>query len=149
MDMTVTALPVQAAAPTVAAAVTAPVVRQGARFALIGSAGTVLQLLVYVGLTDTLGVTLAGVASWVLSTLATNLAHRVFTFGVRSKNNAASDLTVAFVTCLIGLGLTTLVTTATASLSVLTALIALVGANVVAGSARFVFLRWWLARRTV
>lgn len=146
--MTVTALPVQAAAP-VSAAVTAPVVRQGARFAVIGSAGTVLQLLVYVGLTDTLGATLAGVASWVLATVATNLAHRVFTFGVRSKENAAGDLTVAFLTCLIGLGLTTLVTTVTASFAVTTALVALVGANIVAGSARFVFLRWWLARRAV
>jgi putative flippase GtrA len=56
---------------------------------------------------------------------------------------------VAFLTCLIGLGLTTLVTTVTASFAVTSALVALVGANIVAGSARFVFLRWWLARRAL
>ncbi|MTD14554.1 hypothetical protein GIS00_11415 [Nakamurella sp. YIM 132087] len=125
---------------------TAALLRQGVRFAAVGGAGTVLQLLLYVALTGPLGTTLAGVASWTAATVATNLAHRAFTFGVHRKESAGADQLVAFVTCLLGLALTTAVTATVPEDATTTALIALLMANAVAGIARFVILRRWMTR---
>ena len=123
--------------------------RQGVRFAVVGTAGTAVQLALYLVALGPLGATLAGATSWVVSTILTNLAQRALTFGRRTRRDAGRDHTLSFATSLTGLGLVTLVTTATADLPVTAALGAIVGCNVAVGVARFFLLRTWFGRRRV
>jgi putative flippase GtrA len=124
-------------------------VAQAVRFAAVGTAGTALQLALYGVTTSPLGATDAAVLSWVVSTLATNLAHRAVTFRTAGQRGALADQLVAFATCLIGLLLTTAVAQAIPTDDSAVASAALVGANVLAGVARFLVLHWWAGRHQV
>jgi len=118
---------------------------QGVRFTAIGSAGTVLQLGLYAATSAFLGAQVASVASWLISTLVTNAAHRAVTFGVRGAARNRSDQIAAFVTCLVGLLITSIVLAELPDATGTSGVIAILAVNTVVGAARFVGMRWWLS----
>ncbi len=117
---------------------------QGLRFFLIGSTGTALQLGLYALSATLVGVQVAAVASWLVSTLATNAAHRAFTFGVRGNQRNRTDQIAAFITCLVGLVVTSAVLDEVPEAAWITGVAAILVVNTVVGAARFVGMRWWL-----
>ena len=128
-------------------AVAAPVAsltRQGSRFTVIGSAGTGLQLGLYAVLAAVVGAQIASAVSWLLSTLVTNRVHRALTFEVREHEHSRSDQTVAFVTSLAGLGITSIVLAQLADAGGLAGVLAILAVNTAVGAGRFFGLRWWL-----
>lgn len=127
-----------------AAAASASLTRQGSRFTIIGSAGTGLQLGLYAVLAAVIGAQIASAVSWLLSTLVTNRFHRALTFQVHEHEHSGSDQTVAFMTSLAGLGLTSIVLADLADASGLAGLIAILAVNIAVGAGRFFGLRWWL-----
>lgn len=134
------------AAPAVppAAAPTSSLTRQGSRFTVIGSAGTGLQLGLYAVLAAVVGAQIASAISWLLSTLVTNRFHRALTFQIHEHEHNGSDQTVAFVTSLAGLGITSLVLAGLADADGLAGLVAILAVNSAVGAGRFFGMRWWL-----
>ncbi len=130
--------------------VTAPIVEsgsisgQGVRFFLIGSTGTALQLGLYAVSAALIGAQVASVASWLISTLVTNAAHRAFTFGVRGTERNRSDQVAAFLTCLVGLLVTSLVLAELPNATGIAGVLAILAVNTVVGAGRFFGMRWWL-----
>jgi putative flippase GtrA len=122
----------------------ASLTRQGSRFTMVGSAGTGLQLGLYAVLAAVIGAQIASAISWLLSTLVTNRVHRALTFQVHEHAHSRSDQTVAFMTSLAGLGLTSIVLADLADASGLAGLIAILAVNIAVGAGRFFGLRWWL-----
>ena len=118
---------------------------QGLRFFLIGSAGTALQLGLFAGSSWVVGAQVASVASWLISTLVTNAAHRAVTFGVRGAERNRSDQVAAFLTCLVGLLITSLVLAELPDADGISDLVAILAVNTVVGAARFGGMRWWLS----
>jgi putative flippase GtrA len=139
--MTQSTSTLDAAGPAASASLT----RQGSRFTVVGSAGTGLQLGLYAVLVALIGAQIASAVSWLLSTLVTNRVHRALTFGVHQHEHSRSDQTVAFMTSLAGLGLTSIVLADLADASGLAGLIAILVVNIAVGAGRFFGLRWWLA----
>jgi len=130
---------------TRAAVTSGSITGQGARFTAVGSAGTLLQLGLFAASSDLLGAQIASIASWLLSTLATNAAHRALTFGVRGAERNRSDQVVAFLTCVVGLLITSVVLAQLPDADGVSGLIAILAVNTVVGAARFVGMRWWLS----
>jgi putative flippase GtrA len=118
---------------------------QGIRFALVGSAGTGLQLGLYAFSAGFLGAQVASVAAWLLSTLVTNAAHRALTFGVRGGERNRADQFVAFLTCLVGLLITSVVLAQVPDADGTSGIVAILAVNTVVGAARFGGMRWWLS----
>ncbi len=118
---------------------------QGIRFFLIGSTGTALQLGLYAVSATLIGAQVASVASWLISTLVTNAAHRAFTFGVHSNERNRSDQVAAFFTCLVGLLITSVVLAELPNATGLAGVIAILAVNTVVGAGRFFGMRWWLS----
>lgn len=139
----IAAAPAASAGPA-AAATSASLTRQGSRFTIIGSAGTGLQLGLYAVLAAVIGAQIASAVSWLLSTLVTNRFHRALTFQVHEHEHSGSDQTVAFVTSLAGLGLTSIVLADLSDADGLAGLIAILAVNIAVGAGRFFGLRWWL-----
>ena len=133
-----------ATAAVAAVAPPASLTRQGSRFTVVGSAGTGLQLGLYAVLVALIGAQIASAVSWLLSTLVTNRVHRALTFQVHDHEHSGSDQTVAFITSLAGLGLTSIVLADLADASGLAGLIAILAVNIAVGAGRFFGLRWWL-----
>ena len=117
---------------------------QGIRFFLVGSAGTGLQLGLYAASAVFIGAQIASVASWLMSTLATNATHRAVTFGVRGSNRNSADQVAAFITCLVGLVITSVVLAELPNATGLAGVIAILAVNTVVGAGRFFGMRWWL-----
>lgn len=118
---------------------------QGLRFTLVGSAGTGLQLGLYAFAAGFLGAQMASVIAWLLSTLLTNAAHRALTFGVRGGERNSVDQFAAFMTCLVGLSITSVVLAELPDADGMSGVIAILAVNTVVGAARFVGMRWWLS----
>lgn len=118
---------------------------QGVRFFLVGSAGTVLQLGLYAATATFIGPQVASIASWLVSTVVTNAAHRALTFGVRGAQRNRTDQLAAFLTCLVGLLITSLVLAELPDADGISGVIAILAVNTVVGAARFVGMRWWLS----
>ncbi len=118
--------------------------RQGARFFLVGTAGTALQLGLYAATAELSGAQVASVASWLISTLLTNAAHRAVTFGVRGAEKNRSDQLIALLSCVVGLLITSLVLARLPDADGVSGVVAILVVNVIVGAARFGGLRWWL-----
>lgn len=118
---------------------------QGIRFFLVGSAGTILQLGLYAAAAHLIGAQVASVACWLASTLVTNTAHRALTFGVRGNQRNRTDQLVAFLSCLVGLLITSLVLAKLPDADGSSGIIAILAINTAVGAARFVVVRWWLS----
>lgn len=121
------------------------VLAQAVRFVLVGTAGTAAYAALYLQLRMRLADPVALPLAWLVSTLATNLVHRLVTFGVRERRGRAADAVVFLATSLIGLGLTTALLSVTAGAAGQVALI--VVATGVAGVLRFVLMHAWLRVR--
>jgi putative flippase GtrA len=117
---------------------------QGIKFFLVGSAGTGLQLGLYAASAVLIGAQVASIASWLMSTLATNATHRAVTFGVRASARRSADQAAAFITCLVGLLVTSLVLAELPNATGLSGVIAILAVNTVVGAGRFFGMRWWL-----
>ena len=123
---------------------TSSIPRQGARFLFIGSAGTAVQLGLFAASSPAVGVQIASVASWLISTLVTNAAHRAVTFGVRGAASNRVDQLAALLTCLVGLTITSMVLAQLSDATGTSGLIAILAVNAAVGAGRFVGMRWWL-----
>jgi putative flippase GtrA len=134
-----TALP-EVAAPAESGSISG----QGIRFFLVGSAGTGLQLGLYAASAVFIGAQVASIASWLMSTLATNATHRAVTFGVRGSVRNSADQAAAFITCLFGLLVTSVVLAELPDATGLAGVIAILAVNTVVGAGRFFGMRWWL-----
>ena len=118
---------------------------QGLRFVVVGSAGTLLQLGLYASSADLIGAQIASVAAWLVSTLVTNAAHRALTFGVRGGERNRADQFAAFLTCLVGLLITSIVLAHIPDADGASGIIAILAVNSLAGAGRFGGMRWWLS----
>lgn len=136
--------PVPAPASTSRLAPSGSIGGQGLRFLLVGSAGTILQLGLYAVGATFIGVQIASVAAWLVSTLVTNAAHRALTFGVHGAERNRADQFVAFLTCVVGLLITSVVLAELPDADGISGVIAILAVNVTVGGARFAGLRWWL-----
>lgn len=120
------------------------------RFAAIGVASTLANLLLFLLFRTFMGPIWANVAALLLTTIANTAANRRLTFGVRGRQDAAKHQFQGLVVFGLGLGLTTgalallgaLVPGAHHSLEVVT----IVVANLVATVLRFVLFRAWVFR---
>lgn len=137
------AVATEAVAPEAVARV-ASLKRQGSRFTIVGSAGTGLQLGLYAVLVTVIGAQIASALSWLASTVVTNRVHRALTFEVHEHEHNGSDQTVAFVTSLAGLGITSIVLAQLADADGLAGVLAILAVNSAVGAGRFFGLRWWL-----
>lgn len=119
------------------------------RFAGVGSLGMGLYVGLFVlGQQVTTG-PVANVGAWLISTLATNRAHRSLTFGVHERKGAALDQTISLVTSVIALLASTLVLAAFPGTGTVESIAILVAVNVVVGLARFATMRWWIVGHRV
>lgn len=146
-DMTTTSSgsgPAVAADAVTLIAGTPSIGRQGVRFTVIGSAGTGVQLGLYAVISAVIGAQLASIASWFLSTLLTNAAHRAVTFDVHGSGGKRSDQIAAFLTCVVALGLTSFALTRLSDPDGVAGLIAIIAVNTFVGAGRFAGMRWWL-----
>lgn len=132
-------------APSTPVAISGTIRAQGIRFAGVGSAGTILQLGLYAATATFIGAQVASIASWLVSTLVTNATHRAVTFGVHGTRRNRSDQLVAFLTCVVGLLITSLVLSELSDADGLSGVIAILAVNTIVGAARFVGMRWWLS----
>ncbi|MDN5920710.1 MAG: bifunctional glycosyltransferase family 2/GtrA family protein, partial [Pseudonocardia sp.] len=125
---------------------------QLARFAAIGIASTLANLVLFVALRGLMGPIAANVLAMLLCAVANTAANRRFTFGVRGRGGAATHQFQGLIVFGIGLGLTT------GALALLGALVpdahqaaevvTIVVANAVATVLRFVLFRTWVFRRS-
>ncbi len=125
---------------------------QLARFAAIGIASTVANLVLFLALRGLMGAIAANVLALLICAVANTAANRRFTFGVRGRERAATHQFQGLVVFAIGLLLTT---GALALLGILAPgvhtaveVAVIVGANLVATVVRFVLFRSWVFRRT-
>lgn len=123
---------------------------QLARFAAIGVASTVANLLLFLALRGMLGPIAANVVAMLVCAIANTALNRRFTFGVRGRDRAVTHQFQGLVVFGLGLALTT------GALAVLGALApgahlaveaaVIVAANLVATVLRFVLFRSWVFR---
>ena len=135
--------PIEQRAPRGAAR--AGLLAQGLRFLLVGSTGTVAYLVLYLLLTTVFTDLAANAIAWLITTVATNSAHRHVTYGVRSA--MGSDEVVGLVTSLAALGLTTWALALLGGSSGVAGAVALVVVNTAVGTVRFFVMRRWFAGR--
>lgn len=125
---------------------------QLARFAAIGVASTLANLILFVALRGLMGAIAANVLALLICAVANTAANRRFTFGVRGRDGAATHQFQGLIVFGIGLALTT------GALALLGALVpgaqqaaevvTIVVANAVATVVRFVLFRSWVFRRS-
>ncbi|RZT84533.1 GtrA-like protein [Pseudonocardia sediminis] len=125
---------------------------QLARFAAIGVASTLANLILFVALRGLMGAIAANVLALLICAVANTAANRRFTFGVRGRDGAAVHQFQGLIVFGIGLGLTT------GALALLGAfvpgahqaaeVVTIVVANAVATVVRFVLFRSWVFRRS-
>jgi putative flippase GtrA len=123
-------------------------VRQLARFAVIGVISTAVQLGLFLLLRDEVGALTANLVSLVLSTLANTAANRRITFGIRGRAGAGRHQLLA----LVVFGLSLALSTGALGLLELVApaagwsadLIVLLSTNALGAVARFALLRGWV-----
>lgn len=121
-------------------------IAQAARYLAVGSSGMVLYLGAYAAFTMVLSAVASNVVAWVISTVVSNAAHRRVTFGVSGPESARADAAIGMMTSLLGLVLSSVAVTLAASASGPVQLLALLGGSSIAGSTRFLVMRWWLGR---
>ncbi|MCW0213448.1 MAG: GtrA family protein, partial [Pseudonocardia sp.] len=123
---------------------------QLARFAAIGVASTLVNLLLYLMFRTFTGPIAANVVALLLTTVANTAANRRLTFGVRGRDGAARHQFQGLIVFGIGLGLTTgalaLLTMIVPNPGTLPELAVIVAANLVATVIRFVLFRAWVFR---
>lgn len=119
---------------------------QALKFFLIGTGGTLAYAGIYLVLRRAVPQPVALVIAWLSSTLATNLAHRVVTFGLRDAKGRLADALVFLATSLLGLAITQSALLVH-NLSPLGDVAVIVAATGVAGILRFAVMRWWTSRR--
>jgi putative flippase GtrA len=120
------------------------------RFAAIGVASTLANLVLFLLFRTFMGPIWANVVALLLTTIANTAANRRLTFGVRGRQDVAKHQFQGLIVFGLGLGLTTgalallgaLVPGAHQSLEVVT----IVVANLVATVLRFVLFRAWVFR---
>ncbi|WP_425565896.1 glycosyltransferase [Pseudonocardia ailaonensis] len=120
------------------------------RFAAIGIASTLANLLLFLLFRTVMGPIAANIVALLLTTIANTAANRRLTFGVRGRDGAAKHQFQGLIVFGLGLGLTTgalallgvLVPGAHPSLEVVT----IVVANLVATVLRFLLFRAWVFR---
>jgi putative flippase GtrA len=124
---------------------------QLARFAAIGVASTVANLVLFLALRGLMGAIAANILALLICAVANTAANRRFTFGVRGRERAATHQFQGLVVFGIGLLLTTgaLALLAVLAPGVHTAVevAVIVVANLVATVIRFVLFRSWVFRR--
>jgi putative flippase GtrA len=138
--------PLEAGVPGVPTGMTSQLVR----FAAIGVASTLANLLLYLLFRTFMGPIAANIVALLLTTIANTAANRRLTFGVRGRDGVARHQFQGLIVFGIGLGLTT---GALALLGVVVAnpgtaleLAVIVVANLVATVIRFVLFRSWVFR---
>ncbi|GAB3710261.1 GtrA family protein [Mariniluteicoccus flavus] len=117
------------------------------RFFLVGTVGTAAYAGLYLVLGLRLPDTVALTAAWLLSTLATNLAHRHITFGIHDPRGRGRDAAVFFATSLLGLGATQVTFAVTRGLSPAAEVAAIVAGTGAAGVVRYLVMRGWVGLR--
>jgi putative flippase GtrA len=124
--------------------------RQLVRFAAIGVASTVANLVLYVLFRGVTGVIAANVAAMLITTVLNTAANRRLTFGVHGRDGAARHQLQGLVVFALGLGLTTgalaLLGHAVPDAGRTVELAVIVLANAVATVLRFVLFRSWVFR---
>ncbi len=123
-----------------------PWVGQLARFGVVGGGASVLQLVAYAFLADSVGSQPANIASWLVSTLAATEFHRRFSFG-GSNSGTESDHAIGIVTSLVTLLISAVALAALDDPTGAAGVLALVVVNGVVGGLRFLVLRWWMVGR--
>jgi putative flippase GtrA len=124
--------------------------RQLVRFAAIGVASTVANLVLYVLFRGVMGAIAANVVALLLTTIANTAANRRLTFGVRGSEGAARHQFQGLIVFGLGLGLTTgalaLLGHLAPAASQAVELAVIVVANAVATVLRFLLFRAWVFR---
>lgn len=124
---------------------------QLARFAAIGVASTVANLVLFLALRGLMGAIAANVLALLVCAVANTAANRRFTFGVRGRSRAAVHQFQGLIVVGIGLLLTTGALAALGALapgvSTAVEVAVIVAANLVATVVRFVLFRSWVFRR--
>jgi putative flippase GtrA len=136
--------PLEAGVPGVPTGMTSQLVR----FAAIGVASTLANLLLYLLFRTFTGPLAANVVALLLTTIANTAANRRLTFGVRGRDGAARHQFQGLIVFGIGLGLTTgalaLLGVVVANPGTVLELAVIVVANLVATVVRFVLFRSWV-----
>lgn len=122
--------------------------RQALRFFLVGTGGTAAYAGLYLVLAPVVPDPAGLVLAWLVSTLATNLAHRHVTFALHAREGWIADAVVFFGTSLLGLGLTQLVL-GWKERTPLGEVAVIVTATGLAGVVRFAAMRLWLGRARI
>ncbi len=139
-------------APTPVPGVPRAMPLQLARFAAIGVASTVANLVLFLALRGLMGAIAANVLALLLCAVANTAANRRFTFGVRGRERAATHQFQGLVVFAIGLLLTTgslaLLGVLAPGVHTAVEVAVIVAANLVATVVRFVLFRSWVFRRT-
>jgi putative flippase GtrA len=124
--------------------------RQLVRFAAIGVASTVANLVLYVLFRGIMGAIAANVVALLLTTIANTAANRRLTFGVRGRHGAARHQFQGLIVFGLGLGLTTgalaLLGHLAPDAGQAVELAAIILANAVATVLRFLLFRAWVFR---
>lgn len=119
---------------------------QGARFAAVGGAATLIQLALYAFVGDCVGAQVANVLSWSVATLIAGVAHHRFTFRL-DHSGSERDHLVNLASSLAALLLSSAVLAVAGNPSGLLGTALLLAVNGTVGTGRFVLLRWWLTVR--
>ncbi len=115
-------------------------------FFLVGTSGTGAYVGLYLLLAVWWSPQTATVASWLISTVATNVVHRRVTFEVTSPRRRVADAVVQFGTSLLGLGASTLMIQASDEWGRMWHIPMLVAGTGVGGVLRFVGMKFWMDR---
>jgi putative flippase GtrA len=120
------------------------------RFAAIGVASTVANLMLYLLFRGIMGAIAANVVALLLTTVVNTAANRRLTFGVTGRDGAARHQFQGLIVFGLGLGLTTgalaLLGHVMPDASQAVELVAILLANAVATAVRFVLFRSWVFR---
>ncbi|TQL62570.1 GtrA family protein [Propioniferax innocua] len=115
-------------------------------FFLVGTSGTGVHVGLYLLLAVWWSPQGATVASWLISTVATNVVHRRVTFEVASPRRRVLDAVVQFGTSLLGLGASMLMIQAADEWGGMWHVPMLVAGTGVGGVLRFVGMKLWMDR---
>lgn len=133
-------------APTAGGRGQGSVLGQGVRFVVVGGIGTALYVGLFWLFALVMGTQSANVTSWILATLAGNLLHRRYTYGVRGTHLRRTDNVVTFATALVELAASALLLELFAGAGSLSQGGLVVLGTIVGGAMRFLLNRLWFAR---
>lgn len=119
--------------------------RQFLRFFLVGTSGTVVYAVLYLALRRFAADTGALVIAWLVSTILTNIVHRLVTFGVRKKEGQLVDAVVFLLTAVIGLGISRGLMLLPIGSGPVIEVVHLVVGTGAGGVVRYLLMRWWTA----